>query len=122
MLGWCLDHWLYLIVIGVAIVYLVVLAICLLNVEAEKAGHRQEIKDLHSKYKHEISGLNNDISQVRSQIEGIKYDADNKIKAAWDSSQQARTEADERIKKETGQYEKLVKYLEYRGLRWHLEI
>jgi hypothetical protein len=116
---WFYNHWAYVLVIGIAIVYFVVLALVLIPAALRDSERDKEIKDLHSKYKHELTGRDQEIAQLRSSIEHYKDDfrsrydkLSNDTNAAVAS---ARTEADE-------QYEKLVKYLEYRGLRWHLEL
>jgi len=112
---WFFNHWAYVLVIGIAIVYLVVLALALVIAALKDAQYKKEIKDLHSKYKHELTGRDQEIAQLRSSVEHYKDDFRNRY-------DKLSNETDERIKNGTEQYEKLVKYLEYRGLRWHLEL
>jgi hypothetical protein len=123
---WFFNHWAYVLVIGIAIIYFVVLALVLIPAALKDTQHKREIKDLHSKHKHELTGRDQEIAQLRSSIEHYKEDFRNRYdKLSSDSNAaitSARTEADERIKNGIEHYEKLVKYLEYRGLRWHLEL
>ena len=123
---WFFNHWAYVLVIGIAIVYFVVLALVLIPAALRDSERDKEIKDLHSKYKRELTDREKEARQLRSDLEQHKEDFRRRyeklVQDTNTSVASARTEADERIKNGTEQYEKLVKYLEYRGLRWHLEL